>query len=134
MMELNMPFFSIGGAGMHFKHDQRSYTSDNGTLRSDVVHISPDQIGQDMGGDWFDCYDVEGYLKRANIVPVRELSLSTKLSSAHLLDSNANLHARYFSDNNDKVIDEIVFIECRSPCQIDWNIKCFVADSCDSAD
>lgn len=72
--ELDIPFISIGGAGTHFKHDQRSYISDGSAPESGVTELGADQIGHEMQGEWFDCYDVEGYLKSARVVPARRLS------------------------------------------------------------
>ncbi|KAL3481321.1 hypothetical protein BJX99DRAFT_163461 [Aspergillus californicus] len=66
--ELDLPFFSIGGAGTHFKHDQRSYTVQSSAPESGVVQLGVDQIDGEMRGEWFDCYDVEGYLASARIV------------------------------------------------------------------
>lgn len=66
--ERHIPFISIGGAGAHFRHEHRSYILGE-TLS--IVRVEAEQVDSDMRGDWFDCFDVEGYLRGNNIKPVR---------------------------------------------------------------
>ncbi|GKZ51235.1 hypothetical protein AbraIFM66951_005282 [Aspergillus brasiliensis] len=73
----NVPFFSIGGAGTHFNHEQRSYVVGE---TSEIVRIETEQIDPDLRGDWFDCYDVEGYLGENMVKPIRGLTANSRAS------------------------------------------------------
>ncbi|KAL2854608.1 hypothetical protein BJX68DRAFT_274388 [Aspergillus pseudodeflectus] len=68
--ELAIPFFSIGGAGLHYMDYRRDYLAHIPQQRSFVdVAESLDRATSDV---WFDCYDVEGYLKEKGIIPVSD--------------------------------------------------------------
>ncbi|KAL5358835.1 hypothetical protein BJX96DRAFT_183363 [Aspergillus floccosus] len=95
LMELNVPFISIGGAGTHFQHQQRSYVADNTSFQPSMIQVATERVDPDMRGDWFDCYDVEGYLENCRIVPVRSLSLATTSQQSE----------------NQKIIDETTLIQ-----------------------
>lgn len=100
LMELNVPFISIGGAGTHFQHQQRSYVAGSTSLQPSMIQVATERVDPDMRGDWFDCYDVEGYLEKCGIAPVRSLSVA---------------NASQQSDNQ-KIIDETTLIQRKSPC------------------
>lgn len=124
---INIPFFSIGGAGTHFKHSQRSYTIEGTTPQPSIIHVATDQIDRDMLGDWFDCYDVEEYFRKSKIVPSPGFSLETRSSSpAYVSPSDPGLHDQYqsgsgfFQQSEDqKFVDETTLIRCRFACQMD---------------
>ncbi|GKZ61510.1 hypothetical protein AnigIFM49718_008228 [Aspergillus niger] len=120
IMELNVPFISIGGAGTHFQHQQRSYLADNTSFQPSVIQVAAEQVDPDMRGDWFDCYDVEGYLEECRIVPVRGLPLAKMKfptfpglerdrSHQQISGLNAPQHS-----GSQKIIDEITLIQRKS--------------------
>lgn len=124
---INIPFFSIGGAGTHFTHNQRSYLIEDTTPQPSIIHVATNQIDRDMLGDWFDCYDVEEYLRKSKIVPSRGLSLETRLPPpAYVSASDLGLHDQYqsgsgiFQQSEDqKFIDETILIQCGFASQAD---------------
>ncbi|KAB8227699.1 bZIP transcription factor [Aspergillus alliaceus] len=117
LMELNVPFISIGGAGTHFQHQQRSYLTDNASFQPSMIQVATERVDPDMRGDWFDCYDVEGYLEKCRIVPVRGLPLAKMtlptlpgLKRALRHQQTSSLSTSQQSENP-KIIDETTLIE-----------------------
>jgi hypothetical protein len=122
LMELNIPFFSIGGAGTHFKHNQRSYDADNGSFQPSIIQVATERVDPDMRGDWFDCYDVEGYLEKCRVVPVRRLARAKMTVPASLPGLERGRRKQHVSGpstsqqfGHQKIIDETILIECKSP-------------------
>ncbi|GLA48811.1 hypothetical protein AnigIFM63604_004394, partial [Aspergillus niger] len=118
MMELNIPFISIGGAGTHFQHQQRSYLADNASFQPSMIQVAAEQVDPDMRGDWFDCYDVEGYLEDCRIVPVRGLPLAKMTFPTFPgLERDRSSHQQISVLNDpqhsgsQKIIDEITLIQ-----------------------
>ncbi|KAF4222004.1 hypothetical protein CNMCM5878_007556 [Aspergillus fumigatiaffinis] len=118
LMELNIPFFSIGGAGTHFKHNQRSYDADNGSFQPSIIQVATERVDPDMRGDWFDCYDVEGYLEKCRVVPVRRLARAKMTVPAALPDLERGRRKQHVSGpstsqqfGHQKIIDETILIE-----------------------
>lgn len=116
----HVPFFSVGGAGTHYSHPERHYFN-----KSAVYHIQPQQASPVMTGDWFDCYDVEGFLKENNIILVQD-HFSAPKSSSHLYPSDVNdgqpenQYGPYSSETGSlrgdlsrKFINESALINCR---------------------
>jgi hypothetical protein len=99
-VELSIPFISIGGAGTHFKHSQRSYVAEDAWFQPIMMQATTGPVDSDMRGDWFDCYDVEGYLDNCGIVPVRSLA------GAHLSGRSTPQQM-----GNKKIIDETLLIQ-----------------------
>jgi hypothetical protein len=119
--EVNIPFMSIGGAGTHFKHNHRSYIIDNASFQPNTIQVGIEQVDPDMRGDWFDCYDVEGYLEKCRIVPIRRRALAERLTFPAALPgleyglrnhriSGPNTFQQF---GNQKIIDETILIECK---------------------
>lgn len=67
---LSLPFFTIGGAGLHYVDYRRDYMPVNSSIQWGTTDTS---IDHGMGDIWFDCYDVEGYLMENGIVPITNL-------------------------------------------------------------
>jgi hypothetical protein len=118
LMELNIPFFSIGGAGTHFKHNQRSYDADNGSFQPSIIQVATERVDPDMRGDWFDCYDVEGYLEKCRVVPVRRLARAKMTVPASLPGLERGRRKQHVSGpstsqqfGHQKIIDETILIE-----------------------
>ncbi|KAL2836313.1 hypothetical protein BJY01DRAFT_222195 [Aspergillus pseudoustus] len=77
--QLTLPFFTIGGAGMHYLDYRRDYIPENSAVQWGLMNGTTDQgIDYGMGDTWFDCYDVEGYLKENGVIPISELPSSTQ--------------------------------------------------------
>ncbi|KAL4892944.1 hypothetical protein BDV59DRAFT_202303 [Aspergillus ambiguus] len=122
LMELNIPFMSIGGAGTHFKHNQRSYVAETVSLQPSIIQVATERVEPDMRGDWFDCYDVEGYLEKSRIVPVQGLALAKMAFPAAHPGLERGLRNQRLSGQstsqqfgNQKIIDETTLIERKSP-------------------
>lgn len=118
---MNIPFMSIGGAGTHFRHNHRSYIIDNASFQPNTIQVGREHVDPDMRGDWFDCYDVEGYLEKCRIVPIQRPALVERLTfPAALPGLEYGLRNQRISDpntlqqfGNQKIIDETILIECK---------------------
>lgn len=113
---LNIPFFSVGGAGTHYMHHKRTYSTKDANHYSTPRDIATQQVSHNTGGDWFDCYDVEEFLKENNVTLVRDIF--PERSSSHSYGQTRN---RYLSeteslnrDFNRKLINESALIDCKS--------------------
>ncbi|OJJ05322.1 hypothetical protein ASPVEDRAFT_44813 [Aspergillus versicolor CBS 583.65] len=96
LVAMSIPFISIGGAGTHFKHSQRSYAVEDAWFQPSMMQATTGRVDSDMRGDWFDCYDVEGYLDNCGIVPVRSLAGGRSIPQQM---------------GNKKIIDETILIQ-----------------------
>lgn len=67
---LSLPFFTTGGAGLHYVDCRRDYMPVNSSVQWGTTDTS---IDYGMGDIWFDCYDVEGYLMENGVVPITSL-------------------------------------------------------------
>ncbi|PCH01308.1 Hypothetical protein PENO1_019040 [Penicillium occitanis (nom. inval.)] len=67
---LSLPFFTIGGAGLHYVDYRREYMPVNSSVQWGTTDTS---IDYGMGDIWFDCYDVEGYLMENGVIPITNL-------------------------------------------------------------
>ncbi|GAD98239.1 hypothetical protein PVAR5_6930 [Paecilomyces variotii No. 5] len=85
--DFDIPFFRVGGAGTHYTHFERDYLRKDAIHHATILCVTPQQASHVMAGDWFDCYDVEGFLKENNVVPVKDHVFSSETSS-HLYPSN----------------------------------------------
>ncbi|KAI7970497.1 hypothetical protein EIK77_005215 [Talaromyces pinophilus] len=71
---VTLPFFTLGGAGSHYFDYRRDYIPENPSAQSGLINGTTDQsTGYGMGDIWFDCYDVEGYLKENGVIPISGL-------------------------------------------------------------
>ncbi|OJJ78042.1 hypothetical protein ASPBRDRAFT_191303 [Aspergillus brasiliensis CBS 101740] len=117
----NVPFLSIGGAGTHFNHEQRSYVVGE---TSSIVRIETEQIDADLRGDWFDCYDVEGYLGENMVKLIRGLAANSRVSASlphPALDDEPQYQqlfgqASFEQPKRPTFVDEGILIECDPAC------------------
>lgn len=91
--ELEVPFFGIGGAGSHYIDYRRDYITENIIDRQKSIDATNQQFAHEMQDAWFDCYDVEGYLKERGIFPVNtsEHPAEARPYSASRSDNNGEL-------------------------------------------
>ncbi|GKZ30087.1 hypothetical protein AbraIFM66950_007696 [Aspergillus brasiliensis] len=112
----NVPFISIGGAGTHFRHEQRSYVVGE---TSSIVRMGMEQVDPDLHGDWFDCYDVEGYLGDNKVKLIQGLTADSRVSASSPLPAlNEKIQyqrllgqASFKQPTRPTVVDENILIE-----------------------
>jgi hypothetical protein len=91
--DLEVPFFGIGGAGSHYIDYRRDYITENVIGRQRSIDATHQEFAHEMQDAWFDCYDVEGYLKERGIFPVNtsEHPAEARPYSASQSDNNGEL-------------------------------------------
>ncbi|BDD55497.1 hypothetical protein MPDQ_006066 [Monascus purpureus] len=84
--EWNIPFVSLGGAGTHYP---RQFRTNEVTFPIRMVpeaakqHIDP----EDMRCEWFDVYDVQGYLEEKGLIPGDSLAFSNSMTPSFMMQS-----------------------------------------------
>lgn len=128
--EWNIPFVSLGGAGTHYP---RQFRTNEVTFPIRMVpeaakqHIDP----EDMKCEWFDVYDVQGYLEEKGLIPGDSLVFSNSITPSFMMQS-ANTNASGVVTGTDSfpqpvgrrrmmIVDESYLIESESSfVAMDW--------------